>query len=45
MGGDGEVITRMSWILEREWVQLEARFRALAVEAGLVVESMKRLVF
>lgn len=42
--GDGEVLTRMSWLLEAEWVELEDRFRALAREAGLVVERLERLV-
>lgn len=42
--GDGTVVGRMSWLLEAEWVELENRFRALAREAGVVVEGLKRLV-
>ena len=41
--GDGAILSRMSWILEADWVDFENQFRMLVREAGLVVEELARV--
>lgn len=41
--GNGQILAKMQWISEEEWVELEDRLRALAGTVGLTVDRIERL--